>query len=175
VTLDGSQSANGIPGVDDCEQELAFQWRQVSGPAASTIESPAAPVTAVRFSAPGSYVIELEVDDGAADDNLDTAEVEVTVMGIGGPGFRRGDADGSGIVDITDAIFVLSFLFLGGPTPDCLDAADADDSGTVDITAAIYSLTFLFLGGPAPPEPGPFDCGSDPTPDDLPECVYPGC
>lgn len=89
--------------------------------------------------------------------------------------FLRGDADSSGEVDITDAIFVLGHLFLGSRSPTCLDAADADDSGVIDITDAISVLSWLFLGGAAPPAPGPETCGPDPTEDAL-SCVYfPAC
>lgn len=90
-------------------------------------------------------------------------------------GFRRGDADTSGVVDITDAIFTLGFLFSGGPPPSCPDAADTDDNGTIEITDPINELGFLFLGNPAPPPPGPRDCGPDPVDDGLGECVYDKC
>ena len=80
--------------------------------------------------------------------------------------FRRGDGNGDGEMDLSDAVFVLMHLFLGGTEPPCIDSADADDGGNLDITDAVYSLSFLFLGGPAPP--GPFlDCGVDPTSDGL--------
>ena len=82
----------------------------------------------------------------------------------GGSEFVRGDADASGAINITDGIFVLNFLFLGGPTPSCSDAADADDSGAINITDGIYILNFLFLGGDDPPAPHPA-CGEDPDRD----------
>jgi hypothetical protein len=80
--------------------------------------------------------------------------------------FVRGDATANGALDLTDAIFILGFLFLGGSDPACLDACDVDDGGSLDLTDPIYLLTFLFLGGreiPAP-YPGP---GKDPTADGL--------
>ena len=43
--------------------------------------------------------------------------------------FLRGDVDMSGSDEITDAINLLDFLFSGGPTPACMDAADANDTG----------------------------------------------
>lgn len=82
--------------------------------------------------------------------------------------FLRGDADGSGSVDITDAIRILNYLFLGGVAPACMDAADVQDAGRVDISAPISLLNFLFLGGPAPAVPFPVR-GIDPTPDAF-EC-----
>jgi hypothetical protein len=61
---------------------------------------------------------------------------------------------------------VLRFLFSGGPTPGCLDAADSNDSGSIDLTDAVHLLSYLFLGGPAPAEPFA-ECGTDPTEDSL--------
>lgn len=80
--------------------------------------------------------------------------------------FRRGDDNGDGELDISDAIFLLVYLFAGGQEPGCQKSADADDSGTLDLTDAMYLLDFAFLLGPAPPSPFQ-DCGVDPTPDDL--------
>lgn len=87
---------------------------------------------------------------------------------------RRGDADGSSSFDITDAVFTLSWLFLGGDEPTCLDAADVNDNGSVEISDPVYLLGFLFLGGPAPPPPYP-GCGIDPTPDVLGCTTAPAC
>jgi hypothetical protein len=110
---------------------------------------------------------------------LDPAEVEVTVN----PGgtqptiFCRGDTDQNGTLQLTDAVQVLNYLFLGTPTkvPDCLDAADADDNGEVQLTDAVRILGFLFLGAPPPAAPGPppGPCGTDPTEDTLGCNSYP--
>ncbi len=76
---------------------------------------------------------------------------------------HRGDADDNGVLQLTDAIRILGFLFLGGTEPTCLDAADADDNGVLQLTDAIRILGFLFLGGapPASPGPPPDACGVD--------------
>ena len=67
---------------------------------------------------------------------------------------------------MTDGIAILNFLFSGGATPPCLDAADTDDSGSVAITDGIAILNFLFSGGDEPKPPSP-ECGTDPTEDTL--------
>jgi len=110
--------------------------------------------------------------DGADDVIVANATNTVYVVLGGEPRaatFVRGDANGDGRLDLSDAVSVLSFLFLGGPGSSCLDALDADDRGSIEITDAIYVLGFLFLGGAPPPPPFP-DAGSDPTPDGL-ACV----
>jgi hypothetical protein len=82
------------------------------------------------------------------------------------PTFTRGEANADGVLDISDPVAVLGFLFLGTDTPPCIDAADANDDGELDISDPVHGLSFLFLGGPAPPAPFP-DCGADPTDDAL--------
>jgi lamin tail-like protein len=89
-------------------------------------------------------------------------------------GFRRADADGSCGIDITDAVYVLNYLFSGSEAPSCLDASDPDDSGVIEITDAIFILNFLFLGGIEPLPPG-LQTGLDPTDDALGSCVAPNC
>lgn len=97
------------------------------------------------------------------------------------PTFHRGDVDQNGLLQLTDAVQVLSYLFLGTATrvPSCLDAADADDNGEIQLTDAVRILGFLFLGNAPPPAPGPppETCGSDPSADTLvnAECVFEGC
>jgi hypothetical protein len=99
-------------------------------------------------------------------------EYELVINGPAGGGspgrvsFQRGDANADGITNISDAVWILSYLFGGGLAPTCLDAADANDSGVLDVTDGIYLLDSLFQGGRLPPQPFP-RCGPDPTPDGL--------
>ena len=81
---------------------------------------------------------------------------------VAGPAFIRGDANGSMTVDLADAIYILGFLFSGGPAPVCFDSGDFNDDGSNDISDAIYALDYLFTEGAAPPHPFP-GCGLDST------------
>ena len=87
--------------------------------------------------------------------------------------FRRGDVNQSGGIDLTDAIAVAMWLFLGSAPPVCLDGADVEDDGEIAVTDPIYLVNWLFLGGPPPLAPGPTACGTDPTEDSLPDCTAP--
>jgi hypothetical protein len=88
--------------------------------------------------------------------------------------FQRGDANADGKTDLSDAVFTLGFLFLGGPEPACLKSADIDDSGRIDISDPVGLLNYLFLSGrePAPPYP---HCGIDASPDALSCATFPPC
>ncbi len=64
-----------------------------------------------------------------------------------------GDANGDGTVNIGDAIFVINYVFKGGPAPDPLCSADANGDGPVNVGDAVYLINFIFNGGPAPIDP----------------------
>lgn len=55
-----------------------------------------------------------------------------------------------GTPQITSAIFVFNFLFLGGGPPPCKKACDANGDGSLNISDGIAILNYLFLGGRAP-------------------------
>ncbi|MFA6354532.1 MAG: S8 family serine peptidase, partial [Candidatus Paceibacterota bacterium] len=61
-----------------------------------------------------------------------------------------GDANGDGSVDISDAVYLISYIFSGGPAPQPLAAGDANGDGSVDISDAVYLISYIFSGGPAP-------------------------
>ena len=105
--------------------------------------------------------------DNDCDQLLDAADPDCQTLA---PKFFRGDADDNGKLELTDAVRILGFLFLGAPRPTCLDAGDADDNGKLELTDAVRILGYLFLGSVAPAFPGPPGdgnaCGTDPTPGD---------
>ena len=83
------------------------------------------------------------------------------------PEFRRGELNGDGSFDISDAVYLLAALFSSGPPSNCSDAADANDDGAIDIADAILILNALFGTMATIPAPGILDCGPDPTSDGL--------
>jgi len=107
-------------------------------------------------------VVNLVTDEEGESLRACTTDGEVCV----GDHFVRGDANASGGFDLSDGVFISSWLFVGGPEPSCLDAADVDDSGRVELTDAVALFGFLFLGRDPPPPPFP-GCGVDPTDDRL--------
>jgi hypothetical protein len=88
--------------------------------------------------------------------------------------FIRGDANADGDFDVSDAIFMLEWLFLGGETPSCFDSADLNASRTIDLSDSISALQFLFAGGPPPAAPYP-DCGLPELPSAEGVCPVSGC
>ncbi len=116
--------------------------------------------------APGANELILLAFD-AAGSLLTSDRIVVTRTTDDGPLFVRGDVDGNGRIQVTDAIGVLLHLFAGKPA-NCEDAADVDDDGELRGSDAVRLLSYLFQRGEAPPAPFPA-LGTDPTPDGI-EC-----
>ncbi len=66
-------------------------------------------------------------------------------------GSIRGDANGNGVITISDAVYLINYLFTGGPAPNPLWTGDANCDGVVDIADVVYLINYLFMGG-QPPE-----------------------
>jgi hypothetical protein len=67
------------------------------------------------------------------------------------PSVACGDADSNDLISIADAVFLINYIFGGGPAPELI-AADADCSGSASIGDAVYLINYIFGGGPAPCE-----------------------
>jgi hypothetical protein len=61
-----------------------------------------------------------------------------------------GDADGDAMVNITDATYLINYIFGGGSEPNPLAAGDVDCNGMINISDAVYLITYIFSGGPQP-------------------------
>ncbi|MEM7165790.1 MAG: hypothetical protein AAF581_10015 [Planctomycetota bacterium] len=96
----------------------------------------------------------------------------------------RGDCNQDSLVDLADAVRVLTYLFPididgDGATDSfpvaCVDACDGNDDGSLNVSDAVRILNALF-GTPTQPLPGPVGggCDVDATPDDL-GCASSSC
>lgn len=65
---------------------------------------------------------------------------------------QPGDADNSGALNISDAVYLIAFIFSGGPASvPVASAGDANCDGTVNISDAVFLIAYIFSGGPRPP------------------------
>lgn len=66
------------------------------------------------------------------------------------PQYTCGDADGNSLVNISDAVYLISYIFGGGSAPNPLESGDCDCNELVNISDAVYLIAYIFGGGPAP-------------------------
>ncbi len=61
-----------------------------------------------------------------------------------------GDANGDSNNDVADAVFLINYVFKGGPAPDPIEAGDANGDGETNIADGVYVINYVFKGGPEP-------------------------
>ena len=82
-------------------------------------------------------------------------EYQVVPPGASGVDFHitirvPGDANGDGVVNPVDLIFLANYLYGGGDPPDPLWLGDENCDGSVDNADLMYLGNYLYAGGPAP-------------------------
>jgi hypothetical protein len=174
VVAIGAESGTGRLAAAGERLHAATLWFDVLA-AAAGVESTALEIVPVTGAGGSVFApwIGVRYRDGTGGYGVVTARVEPIRIADGRVTilpevslFVRGDANLDGVMDVSDPVTVLGFLFLGDLAMPCPDAADTNDDGKLDVTDPVASLASLFLCGHGmhPPFPAP---GTDPTPDDL--------
>ncbi len=91
---------------------------------------------------------------------LETCFDDILLMSRDAAQYLCGDADGNGRVNVTDAVYLVQYIFAGGPAPEPILSADANCDGSANVSDAVYLIQYIFVGGPAP-----CDTNNDGTPD----------
>ncbi len=68
------------------------------------------------------------------------------------------DYDPEDDIDISDLVYLVDYMFTGGPAPACYEEADLNATNSIDISDLVYLVDYMFTGGP-PPEPCPYSTG----------------
>jgi hypothetical protein len=88
------------------------------------------------------------LQNAAAGDWLDSdISSSVTVTGTAND---CGDFNGSGNIDISDAVYFVIYVFAGGAAPVDSHHGDVNCDGSSDISDVVYLMQYIFAGGPAP-------------------------
>ena len=103
---------------------------------------------------PGYYSLTVE-HPGYHDSTLTNVMVNVggmknKVIMLSGCGYVAGDGDGNAQVNISDAVYIISYIFTAGPEPVPYSAGDANCDAMVNISDAVALINYIFAGG-APP------------------------
>jgi hypothetical protein len=63
----------------------------------------------------------------------------------------RGDANGDGVINAADVVYLTNYLYIHGPAPLPLPAGDVDCDGTINAADVVYLTNYLYIHGPTPP------------------------
>jgi hypothetical protein len=136
-----------------------YTWNKVSGqlPFGLTLEDDGTITGTPSYEATSVFYVSVADENVEKDYMWVTMNVQIKPI----PPYICGDADDSESVDIDDVVFLISYIFAGGPAPDPLEAGDSDCSGGVDIDDAVCLINYIFAGGNDP---------CDPDGDGVPDC-----
>jgi hypothetical protein len=133
--------------IDPDDDQLWYKWDwdnavgDWEGPYSSG-EVVNKPHTWSSVSAPDTFAVRVKVKDEYVETDWSQAlNVFIT---------ERGDANGDGAVDVGDVVFMIAYVFKGGPAPYPESAGDANCDGLPDVGDAVYLIAYIFKGGPPP-------------------------
>jgi hypothetical protein len=70
-------------------------------------------------------------------------------------GCLTGDANRDGIINVGDVVYLVSYLYRGGPEPDPPEAGDANCDDIANVGDVVFLVSYLYKGGLPPACPGP--------------------
>ncbi len=68
----------------------------------------------------------------------------------GPPPYLCGDANSDDNISVADAVYIITYIFGGGPAPDPLARADCNCDTNVSVADGVYVVNYIFGGGPSP-------------------------
>jgi hypothetical protein len=64
--------------------------------------------------------------------------------------YKNGDANRDEEISVGDGVFIINYVFKGGPEPYPIYAGDANCDKDVSVADAVYIINFVFRGGDKP-------------------------
>jgi hypothetical protein len=64
--------------------------------------------------------------------------------------YLTGDANNDGSINVSDAVYIINYVFIGGTPPLPFASGDANCDGSVNVSDAVYIINYVFVGGYAP-------------------------
>ena len=141
----------GVPDtISPCE---VVSWVYVSGTAAQTDSHTVTSDSSGLFDSgimhPGDTFSYLFEDKGTFRYHCQVhpADSGAVIVGIN----KRGDANGNGIINLSDIIYLVNYVFKGDTAPNPICLGDANNTGgSPNLSDIIFLVNFIFKGGPAP-------------------------
>jgi hypothetical protein len=91
----------------------------------------------------GTYSVAVKVKDQYDVESGWSDPASITLVG-------RGDSNNDGDINVADAVFLITFIFKDGPSPDPFEAGDANCDDAVNVGDPVYLINYIFKDGPAP-------------------------
>ncbi len=98
---------------------------------------------------PGIYGMKITTSL-TGDENPSNNQMTATTIMEQSP-YLCGDVNDDGLINVSDAVFIINYVFLGSSAPDPLCIGDANGDDTINVSDAVYLINYIFIpGSPAP-------------------------
>lgn len=126
-----------------------LNWVKVSGdlPYGLTFEGGTTGTLTGTPNYKSTFYFTVELWDSDTPTRKDTVAVAVAVTD---PPYMCGDADASKVINVSDAVYLISYVFSGGRAPEPIASGDCDCNALVNISDVVFLIAHIFAGGPAP-------------------------
>ncbi|HDS01032.1 MAG TPA: PKD domain-containing protein [candidate division Zixibacteria bacterium] len=136
--------------TDPEEDQLWYRWSWGDGDTTLWLgpyESGAEASASHSWSEAGDYYIKVQAKD---ENDAESFWSGIKFTHFEGLPYICGDANSDETVNISDAVYIINYVFVGGTTPDPLEAGDANCDATVNVSDAVWIINYVFVGGNAP-------------------------
>jgi len=72
-------------------------------------------------------------------------------LGRSTPSYLHGDANGDFLIDLSDVVFLINYLYKADVPPNPVEAGDVNCDGHVDLGDVVYLIDYLYKNGSPPP------------------------
>lgn len=91
-----------------------------------------------------NYFADLVITSNDPDESPSKVPVHMKVV-------ARGDVNADcSKIGITDVVYLVNYVFRGGPEPKPLSSGELNCDGKVNVADIVYFINYLFKGGPKP-------------------------
>jgi len=97
-------------------------------------------------------ILEYDIDDDGEFDPIISTPIMSNICG---------DANSDESVNVSDAVYIINYVFVGGDPPDPLESGEVNCDGSVNVSDAVYIINYVFVSGTPP-------CDTDG--DSIPDC-----
>ncbi|NIP41721.1 MAG: M6 family metalloprotease domain-containing protein, partial [candidate division Zixibacteria bacterium] len=108
-----------------------------------------------------SYAVTLDASRESLESIVDKSKKWFSDQIINSMLYTCGDANGDKTVNVSDAVYIINFVFVGGNPPDPTESGDANCDATVNVSDAVWIINYVFVGGSNP---------CDTNGDGIPDC-----
>jgi hypothetical protein len=141
-----SRQSQGFPASAATDKGKQIKWQTVSGGAAIGGTSVTFELSRSPDYVLGGTAVQLAVGSGRSDSYILNSGYWQEFGGCPG----RGDANGDGVIDIADVMYLINYRFLGASPPNPLCLGDPNCDGVIDAGDVLFLINYLFLNTSPP-------------------------